>query len=254
MLDFRAGTCLRTPPEPLRTGLHPHWSPVAFVPHLRVSFSGTMGPAATPAEIFSFNVCLSPPPSSPVPGRGDLTTMAAGCSTGLLPLLNRISNGAQVRRTRVALVGPEGKVLRDDTGAYLQGDDETVRVGSGGPPTYPTQIALAVSLVTGTPDAVGRGRFYLPSPINPVGADMRLAEADIPFILGDLRTFLVNVQTACNGSPDPVLCVASQGSVSKGIAPQNRTVTAIRVGRVLDTMRSRRNQLEEEHQLLPFPS
>lgn len=101
------------------------------------------------------------------------------------------------------------------------------------------QVALAVTLDTGTGRGLARqGRIFVPSPTMNVAADGR---------------FLVN--TATNSATlaaafinrinavDPPRRVVVASSVREGAI---RPVTAVAVGRVLDTIRTRRRSLEEE--------
>lgn len=104
--------------------------------------------------------------------------------------------------------------------------------------TYPNQVACVVTLETGvTRGLAHRGRVFLPAPTANIQADGRITEAAATAIATSFAGLLSSLNAA-----------AQAGFVSVGSdigAGAFRPVTGVTVGRVLDTMRSRRSQMLE---------
>lgn len=217
-----------------------------YVPHYRATFSGELGAVGVPVEIFSFGISISG-------GTGVFLTQPemGGFATALAPawaaVAPRLGTNVRCTRIRVASVGPEGLVVRDGTGALVQGDDLTVRPATGGVPMiFPPQISLAVTTLSNFAGPNGRGRFYLPGPVFGIGADLRLVAGDRDGYLTAAKAFVDAINAGSESKTQGRACVASKGSVLKGIAGGNRTITKVGVGRVYDTIRSRRSALLEQ--------
>jgi hypothetical protein len=134
----------------------------------------------------------------------------------------------------VARIGPLGTYLAEPRVAFVnvQGGGQALR--------YPSQVSLAVSLMTETRGAGGRGRFYLPAPSGALLSNTgRMAVADRDAVAGSVKTLLDNLndQPGLEGNAPRVVVASSKG--------MNSTVTAVRVGDVFDTIRRRRNGLGE---------
>lgn len=156
----------------------------------------------------------------------------AGCS-------NNISNGTRWTNIKVA------RVLSLTAGTLFAGFNKAINhagtnASAGSVP--PPQAALAISLVGG-PRANGtpyRGRFFLPAPQfgtgSVVGGVLDTA----------LQTSFANgVQNWLNDLNNAVLGVSAQvWSRSAGVTS---TVETIRVGRQIDTIRSRRRDMPESY-------
>lgn len=95
--------------------------------------------------------------------------------------------------------------------------------------------------------------MFLPVHAGALGTDGRLSATDAGGVAASLTTFIQALNSALvypsnvtMETPQPRVVVSSGGSVKQGIPPANYAVTSVRVGRVFDTMRSRRrNQVEE---------
>lgn len=112
-------------------------------------------------------------------------------------------------------------------------------VGSGGN-LQPAQIALAVSLRTANPRGLaGKGRFYLPGPNAGIGSDGYVAPSAVEGLQARAATWIAALNA---GFPTWRVGVASD---VRGGAIQ--PVTGVTVGRVLDTVRSRRTKLLEQY-------
>jgi hypothetical protein len=201
------------------------------------------GSAAAPLDIWQFNVNTAQSPASE--GFSDLQMdgLADGARTAYTANLNSIMPSHVVlTETRYAHVDGSGKVRTRADGSYLQGIKDTPSAGSViGGIKYPLQTAIVVSLQTARPGATGKGRFYLPFPAWTLGAtDHRVTTPDA----GDLATKAAAFITQLNGIAEDVAVVSSYGYTSR--------VTGVRVGRVADTMRSRRSQGIEGYSIAPL--
>lgn len=151
---------------------------------------------------------------------------------------NVISSACTVRTLKLNRVGTDGKYLYDYTIRHDYATPLTAPASS----THPNQISLVATLETGfTRGLAARGRLFLPVPPMPVGTDGRLSQANA----AGAATTVANLVSALNGvaSIDDVV-VMSQ--VNAGAV---RPVTGVSIGRVLDTMRSRRTSLDEGREL-----
>ena len=151
-----------------------------------------------------------------------------------------ISSAAHLTWVKLNPIGVDGKYLFPTTIEKLI---SPLKAGGKAVATYmPNQVAWAVTLTT----AVDRGgahigRFYLPLPA--VGPDSGGGEITLA-LCNDLKasaTTFINDINAATASYH--LAVFSR----KAGDPKHRTVTGVKVGRVLDTIRRRRNQLAEKY-------
>lgn len=146
--------------------------------------------------------------------------------------------GQYVRMTEVKLarIGIDGKYVADP---LIKAVD--VRGSAAGAANFP-QVALAVSLDTARRGPTGRGRFYLPGPFITLDVTNGLIPlATVNEIHGAVQGLLNNIN---NASGIDTLRSKVTIASSKGY---NSDVTSVRVGRVADTIRSRRNELFETY-------
>lgn len=146
-----------------------------------------------------------------------------------------IAGNAILDTVKYNLVNTEGKYAHDYTAAHYF---VTPVPGGGAQSPYPNQITTVVTLETGLQRGLAhRGRVFLPAPNAPVGADGRLLEADAQGIANSFRD-LLDLINAGPWSDQVIVASNTRGGAI-------RVVTGVSVGRVLDTMRSRRTSLEE---------
>jgi len=208
--------------------------------HTLVTFEGTTGAVTAPIDIWSFSVKFvdnrwtTTDPLVPLAFKDFWTTHFAPLHGSLIHL----------RKVRIAAVTGLGKVNRTASGAYLQQDWVGDVPGQGAVTTFlPPQCSVVVSLSTERQDATGKGRFFLPQTKYPiVGSDFRMSVVDTTDITTKARAFLNAMRdynpAATTFAGDPAAqVVSSKGYVSK--------VTTVRVGRAVDTIRSRRSELPE---------
>lgn len=146
---------------------------------------------------------------------------------------------ATIDTVKLNMIGTDGKYVNDYTIAtYL----EDALEGGGGVSPFPNQVALVITLETGLQRGLAhRGRVFIPTPpgaVAAVEADGRISSTNA----GSNAAAFGNFLTALNG-------FAGLGTVvvaSNTREGAQRPVTSVSCGRVLDTMRSRRTQLDEE--------
>ena len=217
--------------------------------HTRITFSGVFGSTTQPIEIWAFNLSARPVLGTQPPGNAQMAAdVAAAYTTHLKPLYD---TDVTLTRVRIASLGPEGLVSKDGNGAYNQVDHNTAVSGANGAVAAnrkPLQTALVVSLTTGRAGPTGKGRFFLPWPSPQLlDTEYRISATQAATNAASAKAFLNAVSTAV-GAP---LVVASGGSVKPGgLGPALTNVTGVRVGRVPDTMRSRRSALLEGYSAL----
>lgn len=103
---------------------------------------------------------------------------------------------------------------------------------------HPPQVSLAVTLETGiTRGRAARGRIYLPTTGQSVAADGRISSTNATDLAVRTATFLDDL-TDLMAAPVWVMSDVGAGT--------SRPVEAVSVGRVFDTQRRRRRQLDED--------
>lgn len=150
---------------------------------------------------------------------------------------SRISQYAQVTSVKLNLIGTDGRYANQETVEY---EPTPPYKGSSSIAVAP-QLSLVVSL--GTAFRRGRahaGRFYLPLPGEGPETDGRLHPNFASTTCAAAKAMLDAFNVALG--PDWHL-----GVVSDLGAGSAHTVTTVRVGRVLDTLRSRRSSLAEDY-------
>lgn len=207
------------------------------LPHLRYTWEGIVGTPAEPLDSWSFS--LKTYEGATTPENYDAYALSAreAWSSYLRSLMPPTT---QLIRTKCARIGADGRTVAGVNGALLQGEDPVVSAGTsaGTAPVMPLQIALVCSLVTERQGATGKGRFFLPWPDVSIAADdRRLSAGSAGVIAAACADFVEAVGAIIPGAS---VVVAS----SKGY---HTPVTAVRIGRAPDTMRSRRSDLPEGH-------
>jgi hypothetical protein len=210
-----------------------------YADHLRLTMEGEFSGANAPArERFSLRVNLSDPPTSaPSFEQSRVNDYAADCVALFADPRAGIGSVARLLTVKLAQIGANGKYRSDP---LMKAVDR--RGNGGGPITHPTQVSLAVSLVTTRRGATGKGRFFLPCPLFGLdGSSLVMDTASVDGVRNALVEFLNNLNNVPGvDAAAPKVTVAS----SKGY---NSDVTAVRVGRALDTIRSRRTSLDENY-------
>lgn len=221
--------------------------------HYRITWTGTLGTATAGEEEFSFGLSFGPVGTweQGTAAPSVLKSLADELGPAVNALQLSMTNQVRVRECTVALRSDVGGRLvtpRTVDGQYRQGKHLfATPVGGSGAGNTPLQVALAVSTESQASGAVGRGRFYIPCPpLGTLDVDGRMTDAVRDAHAGRAATFLNNINTILAGRDITLrLVVASGGSPSQGIAPSLYPIVRVGVGRVLDTQRRRRNDLDE---------
>jgi hypothetical protein len=211
--------------------------------HTRVTFSGTFGAVSSPVEVWQFNLNFGTERTHDQvqPTLENYSDLRAAWVTHIAPVM---TSDIHLTRVRHALVGDDGRVRRDSAGGYIQTDtngDWSGTVATTAAIRMPLQTSLVVSLQSAKAGAVGKGRFFLPWPATTLDADYRIGSALAAQYSQRFRDFVDD----CVSAVHYPLVVASGGSALTGDPAGLYPVTSVRVGRVPDTMRSRRSHLLE---------
>lgn len=207
-----------------------------FAPHRRLTFAGVFGTVAVPYEAWAFRLNIAPVLDGQQSqtlqdvGPGILQAAQTAWSTHIAQL---VRENARLTSIKVAEIDAQGHYVGDAVERSASVPGLNPFAGQ-----MPAQVALAVTLRTGRRGASYRGRFYLPAP----GTEVLVAD-------GLMSSSLA--QTFADGAGKfvgAINAIPNLGSVviasSKGM---NTTVTDVSVGRALDTIRSRRRDLNEAY-------
>nr|CRY97497.1 hypothetical protein [uncultured prokaryote] len=143
---------------------------------------------------------------------------------------------AKVTTVKLNLIGEDGRYVNEDTVQHDYLPYPQGAVGDYPPP----QVALVYSI--GTDYRRGRahaGRFYMPLPGSVLTNQGTMGAGDQGIAADAGKTFLDDLNDAIAGY--------SVGVTSNVGAGTQRIATSVRVGRVYDTIRSRRDKFTEEY-------
>jgi hypothetical protein len=206
--------------------------------------SGEIRGAATPVlERFSYRVNMSNPAPGAAGDNAQFSDVGADDVTADAIAFHSnpaafIGTYAVLTEVKFASIGIDGKYTGDP---FIRAVNQPGN--GGGAFRYPPQVSLAVSLMTARRGPRGKGRFFLPCPVVQLGTDLRMSEADRDSIQGAVAGFISNLNNWPGiDAGEPKVTVASTFGT-------NSDVIAVRVGRALDTIRSRRSDLVEAYNL-----
>lgn len=217
---------------------------MAIPDHVRVEFRGTFGDVnRTSQEEWSWSLRHADIPEYNDPGQMNPVAEAivGRYQRWVSPIMpsNAVLRTVKISRITVRPPLRDATVVRTTpSGELVQGVHETAIPGDTGPINAPPQLAVCVSLITPRRGATGKGRLFLPMPgLVPSLLDRRLSAQDAGQIAGNMRNLVSDLNGLLGfGS---VSVVSSKGFVSP--------VTEVKVGRTVDTIRSRRNRLPEDY-------
>jgi hypothetical protein len=212
----------------------------------------TLG-GATPADI---PLPQNPPDDAKLRTWLTATVVPAVSSLFNTPLLAKECRVTQIGLNAINGGGPT-PVYRSNSPVYVYpGQPGDVAAITGKSTTtamayhYPPQIACVVSTVTAAQRGyASKGRFYLAAPSADLAADWRLPLTHAQEYASKAATFISALRFT-----DPPLpgewrpCIVSPMQTAAGSGPTVRSITGVRVGRVLDTMRSRRTSMIESYE------
>lgn len=148
--------------------------------------------------------------------------------------------GAVLKTVKLNLIGVDGRYVNPTTVLH---DYEPGVPGTVVTAAFPPQAALAVSLMTEFSRGRGaRGRFYLPLPGVSIDSTTGMASAGSAADIATAATTFLNALNAAL----PGWKVGVVSNIGTGVS---NAVTNVRVGRVIDTIRSRREKFAEDYQV-----
>lgn len=208
-----------------------------FAPHMRMTVLGRCGSSG---ERWAWGVNFADPTVTSALGI-DYTAnaavfqdLAADVKTFHENAFLGLSFEAKLESVKFATIGPDGKYTADP---FIV---DVVDTNGAASTVVPAQLAMAVSLTTARRGPTGKGRFYLPMPgIAVTAGSLTWSDA-----------YRDQAQTACgeflnNLNNAPGIDVLNLQVVVASTKGYNTAVTGVRVGRVPDTIRSRRRGLPE---------
>jgi hypothetical protein len=172
-------------------------------------------------------------------GDVDKDAVSTACDTFFGSSFGRIPNNVKMTDWRLYVIGTDGKAqgdihVQDVSADSIQGADA---------PKYPPQVALAITKVSDDRGLARLGRFYLPTNA-PLASDQRLSVSEATATHDAVVAFLKGISDAID-LPGFVNSSAAVNISSRG-AGVLQEVDHLEVGRVLDTLRSRRRSMLEE--------
>lgn len=199
-------------------------------PFLRLVALGT----TYQTETFAFGVSLIeatlPTPEAPT----EVSDEVVAAVSAFFQTTGMISASCHLTALKLNLIGTDGKYVNDET-VVRELDPPVAGSGSNNPPP---QNALAITLDTGLRRGRAHaGRFYVPCFSSGLTSSGVLGSAVAGIYATNAGIMLDNLNDAL--APWQVGVVSDLGS-----GAQHR-VTAVRVGQVIDTIRSRRTSLPE---------
>jgi hypothetical protein len=150
-----------------------------------------------------------------------------------------ISASAKLTSIKLNRIGPDGRYVDNESQEYIY----PAPVVGNTLNLYPAQLSTVVSLHTARERGRGsKGRVYLP-PGNGaiVSSDGRLSATSAASIATGFKTLVTSLNTRYT-------LIGRVGVASNAGAGRFEHVTELAVGRVPDTMRSRRSKLQEDYQ------
>lgn len=215
--------------------------------HLRVSFRGRI--VNTP-EIWSTTHNLRRPSGFSDPTAGNpadnLDPVALLAAWRALAVM--MDSFVHLTDIRVYDIGTDNRMRGNPVIHSYPANAEPAGTGSG--TTHPPQIACCVTLEAPNRGAGRFGRFFVPLPAANLGPDLRITEQQALTWSGAAATFLRGLRDSysISGAPDTFdanpINVSTRGGNGAG---SFQVVETVRVGRALDTIRRRRNALDEAY-------
>jgi len=215
--------------------------PLAYQPHFRLAFGGSLYTAEQ--WVCRLNVTSS----GTLMTEAEADTALPGCVAALSTFCHdgRTSFGAAAKLEYVKLnrITPTGHYATPGSPRTALVDPAVAGVGAS---TLPPQVAMVVSLLTGSiRGKAHRGRIYLPCLVGTVvpsgvGAG-EIEEGNATNLMGSAHDLIVALNAALP-SPNAISVISGTGEA--------RHVTGVAIGRVYDTQQRRRRSLSESPYVL----
>lgn len=212
--------------------------------HLKFTARGVF--SSTPEE-WSFGFHFSRTvAASPDAGTGDVNVSAV--TTAYSAFIGSsgaaISSNVKLMDWRCYVIGTDGRM----EGNPLVVDVSAANITGSATNKYPPQIALCATLVADNRGPARFGRFFIPGPTSPLDNDMRISNNDVTNVGTAVSALLKSISSAIDLPGTIESSAAVNVSTRGGSAGTLQNVDHVEIGRVLDTLRTRRkSMLEERH-------
>jgi hypothetical protein len=215
--------------------------------HLLLTVNGTLG-LPNPLETWTFGLRFW----SNLGGtsRDDRQALVDAAMPATVSFFGDVCAGpARLTYLKLAEIGLDGGYPNDEDAAVHEFAEP---VSPGPTVSLPFQVALAITTETGHRRGLAhRGRFYIPIPKFGIAPDGRISAGDAMSAANAAKTWInaMNALAVNSGGPDMQARVFSP-QVPPGSPPLTgvRPITGVSVGRVPDTIRSRRTSELEDRQ------
>lgn len=208
-------------------------------PFLRLVVGGDLYP---PVEQFTFSMSLFNDAPGPPGPPDEVPVGVRNAIQSFWTTSNITTQSAVLRWVKLNEIGIDGRYTQDTTVRFDWA--EPFPVGSSTALIAP-QLSLAVTLRTDVERGpASRGRFYIPLPARNLTSGGVLGETDANAYALAASTLIEDINEAMD--PYRVVVMSDSGS------GQRRIVRRVEVGRVLDTIRSRRRSFPERY--VPGPA
>lgn len=210
-------------------------------------------------ETFNFSLSIVPSDEGLVglpPVDAALLAEVAGVVGSWFPLTGTSGVGfvsaVQLESIKLNDIGPDGHYVQDVTWEHVY--PSPIAGTQAGTPA--PQTTMVVSLLTAAERGLAsKGRFYLPPIANQLllQSDGRLLATTATSIANGAKALINSLNTAYADASTGDEAVGKVGVASDTRTGMFRVVTGVGVGRVVDTMRSRRGSLLEERVSVTVP-
>lgn len=221
---------------------------MAYRPHIVLQWGGSLG---TSPEIWS-NTLRIVGNSTDVNDLQDLAeAWMPDLSTALVTLMasGGYQGKAKMLWIKANAVDANGHQSNRPTNVWYAPDDFAVTAGTF--PAGPPQLAITISFVTGAARGLAaRGRVYVPTGFSSSAGTYNSDTFQLSVATCEgFRDAWVTFLEALDNNPGPDFANLRVAVVSKqGSDPGNwHAINGVRVGRVIDTQRRRRNALDEDY-------
>lgn len=217
---------------------------MTYLPHWRATFKGGWIAGGNGDTFEQWNTSIALKPGIVRDWGTDSQDVAndlcADFSAFFTSLGAAVSTGTLFEEVRLDAIGVDGKITQEARFARPEGGPTS---GSG-LTVLPPQCAVVLTLDTKTRGRSRFGRMYLPLLGVTVSTDGLMGQPAVASLATKCATFITNVGNTPGADVDFAPVVAS--GVGSGSLNE---IKAIRVGRAVDTMRSRRRSLVESYEV-----
>lgn len=220
---------------------------MTYAPHFLLSFGGRLDGEG---EIWSNNIRLGPPLGgtfgSLVNIQGALEDCAADIRTYMAAAGSGYNNITKCEWVKLNEIGPDGRYASATEANTLYTADWEGEFGGTGTQQLPTSVAAAITWTTSNQRGrASRGRIFIPQPSGTISFG-RFSPAVTASMAAAAAQFIRDLANwpGLDWPNSPVPVVASNLGSPGPMVP----ITGVRVGDVPDTMRSRRNAMDEVYE------